>query len=84
MQIKERWWAEQLSYYPDPDPGLSIGLPRYCLRIVGTYERAIPAVGKLQNLYHIEQQQNNPEESRCGSNADDVSEARVLKPGSLQ
>lgn len=46
---KGELWADQLSYYPGPDPGLGVGSPQnlYHLQMVGTHKKTSPVVPKL-------------------------------------
>lgn len=49
--------------------------------MVGTHERASPAVLKLQDLHDARRQQDNREEAQfCDTNIDDVTEARDHLP----
>ena len=64
VQIRKSQHADQLSYHPDPDPGLYIALSQNLyLRMFGIHERASPADPNLQDLHGVGQQQNNWEES---------------------
>ena len=61
VQIRESWWADQLSYHPGPDLGLCIG-PHPNLhhrQMVGICERASPAIPQREDLHDIGQQQDN-------------------------
>lgn len=72
--------TDQLSYHPDPEPGLGIGPSQHPSHLwtSGVYEGARPADSKLKDLQDIEQQVIQ-EESQQGLSIDRVIETRGLK-----
>jgi hypothetical protein len=83
LRLLKSWQADQISYHPDPDPGLWADPPQHIPHLSTTgvvhksYTKATP---KLWALHNTGQWKNIWEESQWGPNIDNIAEARGLEP----